>query len=54
MVVAFAIWNASQHGLCDPRSLLQGHAVWHLLGAASAYLLFRLWASERSGCSSTV
>ena len=48
MVVAFAIWNASQHGLCDPRSLVQGHAVWHLLGAASAYLLFRLWASERA------
>ncbi len=48
MLVAFAIWNASQHGLCDPHSLLQGHAVWHVLGAVSAYLLFRLWASERS------
>lgn len=54
MVVAFAIWNASQHGLCDPHSLLQGHAFWHLLGALSSYLLFRLWASERSGYSSTV
>ena len=53
MLVAFAIWNASQHGLCDPQSLLQGHAVWHLLGAVSAYLLFRLWASERD-YSSTV
>lgn len=52
MVVAFAIWNASQHGLCDPNSLLQGHAVWHLLGAVSAYLLFRLWASELSDDSS--
>lgn len=46
MVVAFAIWNAAQHGLCEPHSLLQGHAVWHLLGALSSYLLFRLWASE--------
>jgi hypothetical protein len=26
---------------------VQGHAAWHLLGAASAYLLFRLWTSER-------
>jgi hypothetical protein len=48
MVVAFAIWNASQHGLCDPESVLQGHAVWHLLGAVAAYLLFRMWASERT------
>lgn len=54
MLVAFAIWNASQHGLCDPDSLLQGHAVWHLLGAVSAYLLFRLWASEEPSQSSTV
>jgi hypothetical protein len=47
-LVAFAIWNASQHGWCDPESLVQGHAVWHLLGAVSTYLLFRMWASERS------
>jgi hypothetical protein len=44
--LAFAIWNASQHGLCDPHSLLQGHAAWHLLCALAAYFLFRLWASE--------
>lgn len=43
---AFAIWNATRHAWCDPHSLLQGHAAWHLLCAASAYLLFRLWASE--------
>jgi hypothetical protein len=47
MLVAFAIWNAGQHGLCVPDSLLQAHAAWHLLGAVAAYLLFRLWASER-------
>ena len=46
MLVAFAVWNASQHGLCDPDSLLQGHAVWHLLGAAAAYFLFRAYAGE--------
>lgn len=48
MLVAFFIWNMSQHGWCSPGSLIQGHAVWHLLSAVSAYLLFRLYASERS------
>ena len=47
ILVAFAIWNATKTTFCDPHSLLQGHAVWHLLGALAAYLLFRLWASER-------
>ena len=47
MLVAFVIWNAGQHGLCDPTSLLQAHAAWHLLCAVAAYLLFRLWASEK-------
>ena len=47
MAIAFAIWNAANAGLCDPQSLLQGHAVWHLLGAVAAYLLFRYYASER-------
>ncbi|WP_036505963.1 ceramidase domain-containing protein [Nocardioides sp. URHA0020] len=48
ILVAFAIWNVTKSWWCDPHSLLQGHAAWHLLDAASAYLLFRLWASERS------
>jgi hypothetical protein len=48
ILVAFAIWNVTKTHWCDPHSLLQGHAVWHLLGAVSAYLLFRLWASERA------
>ncbi len=46
ILLAFAIWNASQRGLCDPESLVQGHAIWHLLGAVSAYLLYRYYASE--------
>lgn len=45
-VVANVIWNLSRTGgvWCDPDSLLQGHAVWHLLTAASVgafYLYFR-------------
>jgi len=47
ILVAFAIWNATKSAWCDPDSWLQGHAVWHLLCAVSAYLMFRLWASER-------
>lgn len=47
MAVAFGVWVATNAGMCDPTSLLQGHAVWHLLGAVAAYLLFRYYASER-------
>jgi len=46
MVVAFVVWLLGQHGWCDPHSWLQAHAVWHLLCALAAYLLFRLYASE--------
>ncbi len=48
ILLAFAIWNVTKSAWCDPHSLVQGHAIWHLLDALSAYLLFRLWASERS------
>ena len=51
ILAAFAIWNAGRAWLCDPRSLVQGHAVWHLLGAVSAYLLYRYYASERASAS---
>jgi hypothetical protein len=47
MLVAFVIWNLAQGPWCDPTSWLQGHAAWHLLDAVAAYLLFRLYASER-------
>lgn len=45
-VVANVIWNLSRTAgpWCDPNSLLQGHAVWHLLTATSVgafYLYFR-------------
>ncbi len=45
--VAFAIWNLDQHGIvCAPHSLLQGHAVWHLLGATSLWLSFCYYRGE--------
>jgi hypothetical protein len=46
MLTAFGIWNASKTWLCDPHSLIQGHAIWHVLGAVSAYFLYRYYASE--------
>lgn len=47
MLVAFFIWIMSQHGWCDPDSWVQGHGAWHILCAAAAYFLYRLYASER-------
>jgi len=53
MLTAFAIWNASKAWLCDPHSLIQGHAIWHILGAVSAYFLYRYYASESAPSSRT-
>ncbi|MDF1603689.1 ceramidase domain-containing protein [Nocardioides sp. YIM 152315] len=47
ILVAFAVWSLTKSRWCDPHSLVQGHAAWHLLDAVSAYLLFRFWISER-------
>jgi hypothetical protein len=48
LAVAFAVWNTAKTGAfgCFPHSLYQGHGVWHLLCAVSAYCLFRLYVSE--------
>lgn len=48
MGTAFAVWTATNAGLCDPYSPVQGHAIWHLLGAGAAYLLYRYYASEHA------
>lgn len=49
MAVAFVIWNLDQHGIvCAPTSLMQGHAVWHLMGAWGMWLNFAYYRSERS------
>ena len=47
--VAIVFWNLgrTQAGFCDPHSLLQGHAAWHLLDALSLFFLFRFYASEQ-------
>lgn len=41
MSVAFAIWVLDRWRIvCAPESLLQGHALWHVLGATAAAALF--------------
>ncbi len=48
--IAFTIWNLDQRGIvCSPQSLLQGHAIWHILGAISLWLTFLYYRSERAG-----
>jgi hypothetical protein len=49
LLVAFVVWNTAKAGspLCSPSAFIQGHGVWHLLCAVSAWLLFQLYVSER-------
>lgn len=49
LALAFAIWTTGKggHAWCRPEALLQQHAVWHVLDAAAAYLLYRHYAAER-------
>jgi len=47
MAVAFVIWVVDRGRLaCDPESLIQGHAIWHLLGALAAACLYRSYEAE--------
>jgi hypothetical protein len=48
LAVSFGIWNLDlRHIVCVPESLMQGHAVWHLLDAASAFCLYLYYRSEK-------
>ncbi len=47
MAVAFVIWLLDLwRVVCAPDSLLQGHAVWHLLGAGAAACLYRSYEAD--------
>lgn len=40
LVIAYVIWLLDQNSqFCDPYSPLQGHAVWHVLTAVTAFLI---------------
>jgi Ceramidase len=45
--LAFTLWNLDQSGWsCSPHSLIQGHAIWHLLGATALWCTFLYYQSE--------
>ena len=48
-VVANAVWNVSHTGgpWCSPHSLLQGHALWHLLSALAVWCFYLYFLAER-------
>ena len=47
MALAYAIWILDLNRVaCAPGSWIQGHAIWHGLGAVSALLLYRYYRSE--------
>lgn len=44
--IAFVIWNLDRaHVVCDPTFPIQGHAVWHTLGACAAFALWRYYST---------
>lgn len=47
-VAAYYIWltGSADHPWCDPDSLFQAHAIWHLLGAAATWCFFLYFRSE--------
>jgi dihydroceramidase len=47
--IAFGIWTLDNTlTLCAPHSLLQGHAIWHLLGAVAVIFTYLYYRSERA------
>jgi len=47
-LLASFIWRASQQGggMCEPDTLLQGHALWHLLGAVAMFCFYKYFRTE--------
>lgn len=48
MVSAFFIWWQDRYGYwCDPESLIQGHAFWHVLTGLGGFFVYLMLRSER-------
>ncbi|MCZ6853579.1 MAG: hypothetical protein O7G86_06640, partial [Gammaproteobacteria bacterium] len=47
-MAAFAIWLTGRPGnpLCNPDSLIQAHAIWHLLSAVATWCFFKFLRTE--------
>ena len=47
LTLGFIIWIADiTRIVCSPHSWLQGHAIWHLLGAAASWYVYSYYRSE--------
>jgi len=48
-LIAFAIWTTgtADHSWCRPDSVIQAHAIWHLLTAVSTWSFFKFLRTER-------
>lgn len=55
-LLAYSIWltGTADHAWCRPDSLIQAHAVWHLLTAASTWSFFQFFRTERVAMPDTV
>lgn len=48
MALAFVIWILDfTQAVCAPESWVQGHAMWHILGAVAAWYLFRYYSGDQ-------
>ncbi len=47
-LVAFAVWltGTNEHSWCRPDSIVQAHAIWHLLTAVTTWGFFRFFRTE--------
>ncbi len=46
--VAHALWLLDENRIwCDPTSWVQGHAAWHVLGAAALAAVYLAWSDRR-------
>jgi len=54
-LIAYAIWTTgtNDHRFCKPDSLLQAHAVWHLLTAFATWCFFMFLRTEHQGKEGT-
>ncbi len=49
MAIGQLVWFLDDYGgLCYPDSLLQGHSLWHILGAIALYLLYKHYSQNIS------
>jgi hypothetical protein len=47
VAIGFVVWTLDiTRVVCSPHSVMQGHAIWHVLGAAASWQVYRYYRSE--------